>query len=93
MVTVQGGRNYRRSRHEGGIIGGQRRGEGGEERRGTETNRETQGGWRGGLGDCVRARQSGMEGSDEVRSRDELLCSVDRTKQPPMLAHHASYGE
>lgn len=26
-----------------------------------------------------------MEGSDEVRSRDELLCSVDRTKLPPML--------
>lgn len=25
-----------------------------------------------------------MEGSDEVRSRDELLCSVDRTKLPPM---------
>lgn len=25
-----------------------------------------------------------MEGSDEVRSRDELLYSVDRTKLPPM---------
>lgn len=81
MVTVQGGRNYRRSRH-GGVYN--RRPEEGRDR---ETNRETQGGWRGGLGDCVRARQS-EEWRVQTRSGHGTSCCARSIERSNHLCSH-----
>lgn len=74
MVTVQGGRNYRRSRHGGYIIGGRRRGgEGrGEGQRRIERHRED-----GGVGQVIvlergRARNGGFR-RGQVTGRAAVL--------------------
>lgn len=85
MVTVQGGRNYRRSRHGGYIIGGRRRG--GEGRGEGQRRIETQGGWRGGLGDCVRARQS-EERRVQTRSGHGTSCCARSIERSNHLCSH-----
>lgn len=67
----------------GYIIGGRRRG--GERDR--ETNRETQGGWRGGLGDCVRARQS-EEWRVQTRSGHGTSCCARSIERSNHLCSH-----
>lgn len=59
----------------------------GGERRGTETNRETQGGWRGGLGDCVRARQS-EERRVQTRSGHGTSCCARSIERSNHLCSH-----